>query len=174
MGGSSKSYSIFQSVKRVKFGGVEITRLFFLTFFRMTGLAEMKKTSNKNTEELPKNNYITTTYRDSYLYRYYIYIYIHIQIHTKPEKALTNQTIHIQPYKSIYQKHKNQPTNQPTEFLGLTLFFKPSRPFLPFFAEKKVISLTENRGKVPVSYPTPVSASTAGEVPNGGGGGWVA
>ena len=46
----------------------------------------MKKTSNKNTEELPKNNYITTTYRDSYLYKYYIYIYIHIQIHTKPEK----------------------------------------------------------------------------------------
>lgn len=55
----------------------------------------MKKPSNKNTEELPKHTYITTTYRDSYLYKYYIYIYIHMQIYTKPEKALTNLTIQI-------------------------------------------------------------------------------
>ena len=71
-----------------------------------------------------------------YLNYNHIYIFIHIQ---------------------IYTKHKNQPSNQPTQ-LCFFLTFRPSNP--PFSLRKGVIP----RGKVHASYPTPVSASMAGEV----------
>lgn len=134
----------------------------------------MTGSNEKNPATKTQRNYLKATtslpHRDSYLYTY--------SNPYQTRKTLTNLTIHKSKHTHLYTK--NIKSNQPTEFLGCFVF-QNLQTFPLIFCWEKVISavltvLTVlafrrrfNRGKVPVSYPTPVNASTAGEVPNGGG-----